>query len=46
MANLVEKWAPVLEDESFAPIQNLERKKVVAQLIENQIVEHHKYHKQ
>ena len=39
MANLVEKWAPVLEDESFAPIQNLERKKVVAQLIENQIVE-------
>jgi hypothetical protein len=39
MANLVEKWGPVLEDESFAPIQNLERKKVVAQLIENQIVE-------
>lgn len=39
MANLVEKWAPVLEDESFAPIQNLERRKVVAQLIENQIVE-------
>jgi hypothetical protein len=39
MANLVEKWGPVLEDESFAPIQNLERRKVVAQLIENQIVE-------
>jgi hypothetical protein len=39
MANLVEKWGPVLEDDSFAPIQNLERKKVVAQLIENQIVE-------
>ena len=39
MTNLVEKWSPVLEDESFGPIQNLERKKVVAQLIENQIVE-------
>lgn len=39
MSNLVQKWAPLLENEQFAPINDPYKKKVIAQLCENQITD-------
>lgn len=33
---LVEKWAPVLDNDAFAPIKGIERRRATAQLLENQ----------
>lgn len=40
--NLVEKWKPILEDEQFSKIKDPYRRKVVAQLLENQQTESRK----
>lgn len=39
MTNLVQKWEKLLENEQFAPINDPYKKKVIAQLCENQINE-------
>ena len=39
MTNLVQKWGALLENEQFAPINDPYKKKVIAQLCENQITE-------
>ena len=39
MTNLVHKWGALLENEQFAPINDPYKKKVIAQLCENQITE-------
>ena len=39
MTNLVKKWGALLENEQFAPINDPYKKKVIAQLCENQITE-------
>lgn len=39
MTNLVQKWEALLENEQFAPINDPYKKKVIAQLCENQIQE-------
>ena len=39
MSNLVQKWGALLENEQFAPINDPYKKKVIAQLCENQITE-------
>lgn len=39
MTDLVQKWAPLLEHENYDPIQDPYKKKVIAQLMENQITE-------
>lgn len=39
MTNLVQKWDALLENEQFAPINDPYKKKVIAQLCENQIQE-------
>lgn len=39
--NLVDKWSVILENEQYAPINDNYKKKVIAQLLENQIKESH-----
>ena len=39
MTNLVQKWGALLENEQFAPINDPYKKRVIAQLCENQITE-------